>query len=84
MYSNTTKQYNAQTQKVLDDMVKNIEMEHKTREDQLSHFKNEIKSKQELDRKRDERLRKQQEIAEQAMNDKQSNQKKWNKLLYVH
>lgn len=48
-------------------MVRHIEFEHKQREQELNHFKDEIRAKQEMERKRDDRVRRYGEIAEQAM-----------------
>ncbi len=56
-------------------MIKNIDSEHKNREEQLNQFKNDIKTRQIAEKKRDDRLKRQQEIAEYAAGDhKDSNE----------
>jgi len=42
---------------MLDEMMSNIEKEHKNREDQLSLFKNSIRLRQDAEKKRDDRFK---------------------------
>lgn len=52
-----------------------MSLEHQKREDQLNLFKENIKTRQAAEKKRDERLKRQQEIAEYAAGDhKDSNE----------
>jgi hypothetical protein len=51
----------------------------------LQRFKDDLRFKQDIERKREDRIKRQQEIAEVAANDiRDSNLKKWRKLLLVH
>ncbi|KAL4456282.1 hypothetical protein ABPG74_014243 [Tetrahymena malaccensis] len=79
-----TRQFNDQTSKMMDEVMKNVEQERKERESKLNQIKGKIQTRQELDRKREERMMQMMAIADHAMHDKDPQEKKWRQLLLVH
>ncbi|KAL4499805.1 hypothetical protein ABPG72_015154 [Tetrahymena utriculariae] len=69
----------------LEHVLKAKEEENKDREAYLENFKKQLMEQTELEKQRDERIKRQQEIAEIAANDiRDLNLKKWRKLQLVH
>ncbi|CAD8062860.1 unnamed protein product [Paramecium sonneborni] len=77
-------QLNQMTRKLCDEMMNNIEIEKNNRKRQIAQYNQQIKAQLAAKEKRDERMMKQRQIAEDASNDKDVNEKKWRKLLLAH
>mmetsp|Transcript_13927 Transcript_13927/g.11901 ORF Transcript_13927/g.11901 Transcript_13927/m.11901 type:complete len:168 (-) Transcript_13927:934-1437(-) len=79
------KQQQLQTQVVFEEVTKQVDIEDKKRKESLNIFLATIKSKGEAEKKRDERIKRTQDIAENAAAEiRDSNEKKWRELLLVH
>ncbi|KAM3147750.1 hypothetical protein pb186bvf_000078 [Paramecium bursaria] len=73
------------TRLALQEVTSGIDEQNDNRKKNLNKFKSELTHKQNMERKKEERKKRQQEIAEVAANDiKDSSLKKWRKLLLVH
>jgi len=79
------RQFHVQTRIVFDDIIKQVEQEEKKRVQSLYAFEQNLNTKEEVERKREERIKRTQDIAENAAAEiRDSNEKKWRELLMVH
>jgi len=81
----TTKEGRLQSKSIFDNLMKNIEKEQKDRQDRIIELQKCIDNKEQSVRRRIERQRKNQEIAETAANEsKDSSELKMRNILYVN
>mmetsp|Transcript_7870 Transcript_7870/g.8855 ORF Transcript_7870/g.8855 Transcript_7870/m.8855 type:complete len:575 (+) Transcript_7870:29-1753(+) len=83
--SRKAKQIQQQSKYFLDELMKNVSIEKKKREESLMIFKHTIKQRQEAEKKREDRIKRTQDIADNAVNEtRNNNQQKWRQLYMVH
>jgi len=79
------RQFQIQTRIVYDDVFKQAQIEERKRVQSLYAFEQNLNTKDEVERKREERIKRTQDIAENAAAEiRDSNEKKWRELLMVH
>jgi hypothetical protein len=79
------RQFHIQTRIVYDDVFKQAQIEERKRVQSLYAFEQNLNTKDEVERKREERIKRTQDIAENAAAEiRDSNERKWRELLMVH
>ncbi|KAL4510478.1 hypothetical protein ABPG72_004632 [Tetrahymena utriculariae] len=82
--SQMSKQFSDNAQRILDEMLKNVENEKNQIDNKLSSFKNQLIMWEENEKKKLDRSFREKEIAEHAIYDKDAQEKKLRALLLVH
>ncbi|KAL4463854.1 hypothetical protein ABPG74_005791 [Tetrahymena malaccensis] len=82
--SQMSKQFSDNAQRILDEMLKNVENEKNQIDNKLNSFKNQLIMWEENEKKKLDRSFREKEIAEHAIYDKDAQEKKLRALLLVH